>query len=237
MCTVTYIPVGDTCFVTSNRDEKPDRQRALPPSVVTMQTGRLLFPRDADAGGSWFIVHEKGNVLVLLNGAGIRHEPQPPYRKSRGLVLLELADQDSPLSCFASIGLQGIEPFTLVLLEKGRLYQCRWDGFSRQHKMLDADSPHIWSSVTLYDDEMIAARKRWFDEWLFKNAFADQDAVIGFHLMNRSDLLVTVSITSLQYDRSGALLRYLDTGDGMPHHPDGSYLHRLPFVHVTTEPV
>lgn len=169
MCTVTYIPVGKSVFITSNRDERSGRAPALYPAVYTGLTGRLLYPKDAQAGGSWFALHERGHILVLLNGAFIRHIPQPPYRKSRGLVLLELTDCLSPLDGFLSMALDGIEPFTLILLEGEKLHECRWDGMVKHHLRVSADQPHIWSSVTLYGPGVSEKRRRWFDEWLLKD--------------------------------------------------------------------
>src|SRR5258708_172671 len=108
MCTVTYIPARDGFFLTSNRDENSGRPPAVPPFLYPMKTGSILFPRDAQAGGSWFAVHENGNALVLLNGALTRHQPAPPYRRSRGLILLELADTVHPLYRFGEMDLLGI---------------------------------------------------------------------------------------------------------------------------------
>ncbi|MEJ0104485.1 MAG: hypothetical protein WDO19_18810 [Bacteroidota bacterium] len=36
------------------------------------------FPKDGNAGGTWFAVHENGNVIVLLNGGFKFHESAPP---------------------------------------------------------------------------------------------------------------------------------------------------------------
>jgi hypothetical protein len=225
MCTVTYIPSRDGFFITSSRDENKGRSRAIPPSYYAMKTGRILFPRDAQAGGSWFAVHENGNALVLLNGARVRHQPAPPYRRSRGIILLELADTDQPLAHFRKMDLDGIEPFTLVLAEGGLLYECFWDGISAQHSRIDAARPHIWSSVTLYDAAAIAQRRKWFEEWLRENQEPAQDKILEFHqsagegdrynglLMHRDDHMLTVSISSLQSHPAEGVLRYLDIND------------------------
>jgi len=221
MCTVTYIPAGDKTFLTSNRDERRLRRPALPPAVHRLRTGRILFPRDAEAGGTWFAVHENGNVLVLLNGAFIPHSSQAPYRRSRGLILLDLADSESPLQTFRDLPLQGIEPFTLVLLEKGRLYACRWDGQEKKEEQPDPSLPHIWSSVTLYTPEVIDQRRGWFETWLLENPTPLQDDVLQLHTrtgddprndlrMDRDGRLLTLSITSLERTSGAADLQYLD---------------------------
>src|SRR5688572_20600569 len=123
MCTVTYIPVNDSFFFTSNRDEKDWRTPALPPSVNEHHSGKILYPKDSNAGGTWIAGHENGNLVVFLNGAFVAHTPQPPYRKSRGLVLLDLIDHSTPFNSFLAINLNNIEPFTAVVRDNGRLFE------------------------------------------------------------------------------------------------------------------
>lgn len=53
MCTVTYIPQENNNFIlTSNRDEAYGR-KTLAPSFYTIDGVKMLFPKDAVAGGSW----------------------------------------------------------------------------------------------------------------------------------------------------------------------------------------
>jgi hypothetical protein len=230
MCTVTYIPVDNKTIITSNRDEKQWRLPAVAPALYAMRTGKILFPRDADAGGTWFATHMNGNVVVFLNGGMVRHKPKPQYRKSRGLVLIELVDGDSPYSNFLDCDLRNIQPFTAIIFEQGRLFECRWDGENKKHAELNKDQPCIWSSVTLYDDKVIRKRKKWFEEWLEKNPSPSQEDILHFHqftgdgdkhndlLMNRNGHVFTVSITSIQIDKDAALMQYLDFKNQQTHH-------------------
>ncbi|MEP7259187.1 MAG: NRDE family protein, partial [Flavitalea sp.] len=121
MCTVTYIPVGNTIFLTSNRDEQNRRLPALPPEMYNLCSGNLIFPKDGDAGGTWIAIHENGNAIVFLNGALVGHTSEPPYRKSRGLILIDLIDHITPFNSFLAINLNRIEPFTAVILDNGHL--------------------------------------------------------------------------------------------------------------------
>ena len=93
MCTVTFIPAKDRIYLTSNRDEKHWRTAALPPAAYEFDSGKMLFPKDGDAGGTWVAAHENGNAIVFLNGGLVAHVPNPPYRKSRGLILLDLLNR------------------------------------------------------------------------------------------------------------------------------------------------
>src|SRR5258706_5870429 len=128
MCTVTFIPGKEKVYLTSNRDEKHGRSPAVPPQGYDFISGKIYFPKDGTAGGTWFAVHENGNIIVVLNGIFKFHEPAPPYRKSRGLIVLELLEHESPFNVFRSISLDEIEPFTLVIWEEDELFECRWDG-------------------------------------------------------------------------------------------------------------
>src|SRR3954452_11244435 len=128
MCTVTYIPSGGKKFITSNRDEKTFRKKALPPQLYLHDAMRLIYPEDGDAGGSWIALNENSNVAVLLNGGFEKHISKPPYRKSRGLVFLDIIKHASPVNYFLDFNLSEIEPFTVIILEQNKLFECRWTG-------------------------------------------------------------------------------------------------------------
>jgi len=224
MCTVTFIPSGDKLYITSNRDEKHGRSSALPPAVYPFASGNLLYPKDRDAGGTWIAAHENGHAIVLLNGGFVRHTPQPPYRKSRGLVLLELIDSVNPVKQFQTVPLQQIEPFTAVIWSNGQLHECRWDGAQKHHTRLRIAEPHIWSSATLYDECVVAKRKSWFDAWLqsCKTELPAPEDILHFHQftgdgdshndlrMNRNGQVFTVSVTLLELSADVTNMHYLD---------------------------
>jgi len=222
MCTVTFIPVKEKVFITSNRDEKHWRSVATAPAVDTMKTGKILFPKDTHGGGTWFAVHENGNAVVFLNGAWQKHIPEPPYRKSRGLILLDFADSELPLKSFDENNLENIEPFTAIIWQDGKLSECRWDGSIRYSREMEVAVPHIWSSVTLYDDPTIRRRRYWFEEWMKKNPAPTQEEIFHFHqftgdgdkhnylLMNRNNMVFTVSITAATFTDELVTMRYTD---------------------------
>ena len=90
MCTVTYIPSNkDSYILTSNRDESPQRASAEIPKKYKIFDQDIFFPRDPQAGGTWIASSEENYTLCLLNGAFKKHKWNPPYRMSRGLVLLD----------------------------------------------------------------------------------------------------------------------------------------------------
>lgn len=229
MCTVTYLPAKENLHITSNRDEKNRRTDAFAPAVYQSPSGRIMYPKDGDAGGTWISGHENGNVVVFLNGGFVAHTPRPPYRKSRGLVLLDLIGHPTPYTAFQSVNLHNIEPFTAVIRDNAILFECRWDGEQKHTTELDALAPHIWSSVTLYDTETIAKRKGWFDEWVAVNSEPTQEEILHFHQftgdgdshndlkMNRDGNMLTVSITSIEINNNGLGMNYLDLKNQEQH--------------------
>ena len=222
MCTVTFIPVEKKVFLVSSRDECHTRKDALKPAFYKIPGGKLLYPKDTEAGGTWIALHENGNAVVLLNGGKKAHDADPPYRKSRGLVLLDLVAAPSPSALFLSMDLDNIEPFTVVCLDSGRLWEAVWDGEHRSVSRKDEKKPQIWSSVTLYDQSARAMRENWFEEWLVKKTAPSMNDVLDFHrntgdgnlhndlLMNRGGHLYTVSITAMEIGKTKGEMVYLD---------------------------
>ncbi|MEP7108198.1 MAG: NRDE family protein [Ferruginibacter sp.] len=233
MCTVTFIRVDDSFFLTSNRDEKVQRSQALPPKVYQVNETALLYPKDADAGGTWIALKDNSTAGVLLNGAFTNHPPKPIYRRSRGLILIDILAVSNPLAWFSVISLEAIEPFTLILFQAFNLYECRWDGDKKYTKQLSIDQGQIWSSATLYDKVVQSKREEWFVKWLGRNTRPTQADIFNFHQfagdgdeqndirMNRDGQLFTVSITGIQITRKNGIMNYLDLKDG------GTYLKKL----------
>jgi hypothetical protein len=214
MCTVTFFPLqGGGFILTSNRDERLSRSDTLPPVVYTETTERLYYPRDQESSGTWIACSASGKTFCLLNGGFEYHKSEPPYRKSRGLVLLEMLQASDPETYLKQEDLTGIEPFTLVMVQNNQgniqLKELRWDGKIPHLKLLDSAFPHIWSSATLYGPEIRKAREDWFFRWLKENPRPEQHDLLHFHrfggsgdgendlVMKRSNDRQTISITSV----------------------------------------
>lgn len=222
MCTVSFIPSNGKFHLTSNRDEKSTRLPALAPLIYKMDTCNLLFPKDANAGGTWVALKDNGDAAVLLNGGLHPHVQQTAYAKSRGLVLLDILQNKQPYHCFTEYDCSNIEPFTLVLFCSYKLYECIWDGVQKHVQQLDVAKPYIWSSVTLYSPEVIAKRKQWFVDWISQTEKPLQDEIFHFHrftgegdsandfFMNRNNETKTVSITSICIDAGEYEMMYWD---------------------------
>jgi uncharacterized protein with NRDE domain len=206
MCTVSFVPVKDTVIITSNRDENVLRQHAAAPAFHSLKNRKVIFPKDQKAGGTWFAAGDDGVVGVLLNGAFKKHIAKPPYRKSRGLVLLEIIEADAPLRFFTALDLENIEPCTIILFQYGSLYELRWDGNNKHERSLDTSRHHIWSSSTLYAEEVIENRERLFEQFIKAEKNITPELVRDLHgddhgddqngfVINRQTGIKTFSIT------------------------------------------
>ena len=223
MCTVSFIPVKEKFFITSNRDEKLTRKNAVTPGMFIYKDQKLFFPKDADAGGTWIVMKENGDAAVLLNGAFICHNAEPPYRLSRGIILLDIISSERPSVAFTKMNLQDIEPFTLVLLENNCLYEFRWDGTEKYCKQLNVNRPYIWSSATLYNGFVVKKREQWFASFLNDHPTPTQQDILKFHqftgdgdkhndlLMTRDGVYTTLSITSIMLTKDRGCIKYEDT--------------------------
>jgi len=226
MCTITYLPLGSSSYIlTSNRDEGAYRKIALPPEKYTVHNMAVYFPKDMEANGTWFAAAETKFTLCLMNGAFERHKHNPPYRLSRGIMLLDFFIYRDVDAFISQYDFNGIEPFTLFIIEQSpdvKIHEICWDGKKVHYITNDASVPHIWSSAQLYEKEVIRGREVWFDAWLkAKNEFT-MEKIILFHktggdgnsytdlLMNRDGKVFTVSITSVKREENKGLMHYED---------------------------
>lgn len=219
MCTVSFVCVDGNAIITHNRDEKVARPAALPPEKYVIGTKNIYFPKDPQAGGTWYAVTETGVVLVLLNGAEEKHVTKKAYNKSRGLIVLDLISSNSPFDAWKTIDLTGIEPFTCVLYQDKNLYQLRWDEVHKTVVLLDTHQCYIWSSATLYPKEVRDRRAFLFENFLQHNA-ASAASLYEFHrytkaddpenglIINRNNEMKTLSITQTVIQDNYVVLSY-----------------------------
>ena len=227
MCTVTFVCSGNKKIITSNRDEQVIRQ-AIEPKKYLVGNKNITFPKDPKAGGTWYAVDEFGNVLVLLNGAAEKHEWHPPYRKSRGIILLDILSAKVPSEMWNQIDLDNIEPFTLVLFQNhADLFQMRWDGNQKSTVVLNPDENHIWSSATLYPKEIREKREKWFAKFMDGRTSVSEDDLFQFHrytkkdnsenglVIDREGFLKTISITQTIINADAIVMKHFDLVDNI----------------------
>jgi uncharacterized protein with NRDE domain len=221
MCTVSFVNSNGKIIITSNRDEQVARP-AVEPSNYLVNQKKLFFPKDPKAGGTWYVVDDVSNVLVLLNGAEKKHQHHPPYKKSRGLIVLDIFSSDSAISTWQTINLDNIEPFTLVLFQDQKLYQLRWNGTEKSKQELNTNQNHIWSSSTLYSKDISEQRANWFSTFLNNKPQITFQEMFRFHrytepenpqhglIINRNDTLKTLSITQTVIEQNKITVMHHD---------------------------
>ena len=227
MCTVTYLPqVGNSFILTSNRDEDVYREVALPVNKYTTDKNWIYYPKDQKAGGTWIASGSNGFTVCLLNGAFNAHQTTGNYKKSRGLVVLDFFNYTSQYDFINEYDFLGIEPFTLIFVKHHSetnigLCELRWDGVKTHHSNYDASLPHIWSSVTLYSNDVIQQRQTWFNTWVNNNVFT-KESILMFHNLGgngdkENDLIInrnqkkTVSICCIQrFNANETDITYVD---------------------------
>jgi uncharacterized protein with NRDE domain len=222
MCTVSFVKTQNKIVITSNRDEQVVRPSAIAPQSYTINSKNIFFPKDPKAGGTWYAVSESGTVVVLLNGADEKHKIKPSYKRSRGLIVLDIISENSAIDAWKTIDLQDIEPFTLVLYQDEKLYQLRWNEIEKSTIALDANLPHIWSSSTLYSQEIRQERADWFFNYMKANPEITSDKLLHFHqhtegensqnglVINRENTMKTLSITQSVLDVKDIFLAHHD---------------------------
>ena len=223
MCTVTYLALKDNNFIlTSNRDEDPKR-KTIAPKTYCEEGVKLTYPKDELAGGTWIGLSEKHRLICLLNGGFTKHKRAESYRMSRGVIVKQLLKVDNPFEMIENFNFEGIEPFTIVLVDwvyELKAYELVWDGVEKHFQEL-GNEPKIWSSSTLYGEEMKQLRREWFSEWLNTTEEINQLNIVNFHqdetrgtpeisLKMKRSYVETVSITSVVKKDNELTMTYYD---------------------------
>ncbi|MFC0264370.1 NRDE family protein [Fontibacter flavus] len=225
MCTVTYIPTSDGFILTSSRDENPEKE-TLSPAFYQFEDKTLAYPKDLSGKGTWIAVDHRGHTSCLLNGAMEKHIKKEKYRKSRGILVLESLLCRNFSDFYRSIDLEGIEPFTMVMVEPGtesviNPIILRWNGETKHLKAPNSKEPFILSSSTLYNLKAKKIRQNWFDNWINTKSISPQ-SILDFHnrkhgldpeidiLMKLPNGIETVSISQIHYHNSKIDFKYLD---------------------------
>lgn len=221
MCTVTIFHKGNNDFVlTSNRDEAPNR-KSISPKIYNENSIKMLFPKDELAGGTWIGVSEKNRLICLLNGGFVKHTRKDSYQFSRGVIVKNLLASDDVVASIENYNFTNVEPFTIVIADWNtnlQFFELVWDGEESHFNKLPLETK-IWSSSTLYSDEMKKERHQWFDEFNKSNKLTSKRA-LDFHstetenktfgiIMNR-EFVKTTSITQVEKTNDTLSMNYFD---------------------------
>ena len=176
MCCVTIYKTKDQKLViTHNRDEQISRHQSSNEIITEMINDRKVWmPKDQTSKGTW--VATNGELTgCILNGYEVNHIKKTKYKASRGTIiplLFQINNVDKFIQEFDPIG---YEPFTLLIIaQKKGIVEYGWDEQKINVKYLDTNKSHIYSSSTLYNDEVRKYREQLFFNWL-KNDSSEND--------------------------------------------------------------
>lgn len=213
MCIVTYLPTNDGFLLTSNRDECVIRaSETISINQYKHNDNLLTYPKDKYSNGTWIAFNNLNAVAVLLNGAFQKHQKSDEFKYSRGSVIIELLQSKDPFNRIKNFCFKGFEPFTLIVIYDKQLIEFRWDNTDLIETTHNLNCKLIWSSVTLYSDEIYLKNK---------SDFLNNDLdVLVFHSSNKYELLFpseskksnikTVSITQIEFKLNKLKMRYLN---------------------------
>lgn len=213
MCTVSYIPTNDGFYLTSNRDESPDRE-TLQIQEIKLSNGNIVnAPIDVEKKGTWIASDKTGKVACLLNGGFEKHKRKLPYRKSRGYFVLEAFEYNSFSEFINKTDLNNIEPFTIILVDNF-LQVLVWDGEKKHRLMQDKSVPQLWSSCTLYTNNDHKKKHHFFMDSL-KETKVNSKSIMEMHGLNTDTVFIlnkpkvkTVSITQFVMNSKKSELMY-----------------------------
>ncbi|MDN3596756.1 NRDE family protein [Zunongwangia endophytica] len=170
MCTVSIFPENKNSLsfvLTFNRDEAFDRE-TFAPKFENVNRCEMIFPKDGVAGGTWLGVSAQKRLIGIMNGEFTAHKRNPPYRKSRGVVVKEFLAVEDVFDYADQYNFEGIEPFTMIIVEWSSsliITELVWDA-KKLHIKNVAHKPRIWSSSPLYDSGMKLKRENWFQKFI-----------------------------------------------------------------------
>ena len=179
MCTVTFIPTKEGFVFSSNRDEDPQRAAQ---NLVEDERGdlKVYFPQDKGASGTWFAYSNADQFACVLNGAFEPHQRKEFYTMSRGIMALAYFDYTTIDEFIHAFNFEGMEPFTLILYNKGDFKELKWDEVELHVRSLSVQDIHLWSSATLYNQEWWLDRSVNFKEFVARKQ-PNQVGIMDYH--------------------------------------------------------
>lgn len=166
MCIVSIFSKKNGDFIlTHNRDESHLRPTSKEVSTQKIHQQIYTSPNDLVSGGTW-IFHSEKYVACILNGEYVKHSHQPPYRKSRGLVLLDILKHSDFDTFFIEENFDKIEPFTMIVVDRSSLKKniLVWDGKEKHLENVSDLNLIVRSSSPLYNTSEKSAHQAKFEQ-------------------------------------------------------------------------
>lgn len=187
MCCLTIVKTQHHNIVfTHNRDEQWSRQtRGTFVQEYWFGNKKIWMPKDSLVDGTW-IGSDGTRAAAILNGYKINHLKKEKYRTSRGTIIPQFLKKPDIQKFLESFDPSGIEPFTLIVADnKKYITEIGWDEKEIHITKHNVESPMIFSSFTLYDDDIQQKRKNLFLSLVTTQT--NQDDLWQFHKTKGED--------------------------------------------------
>lgn len=211
MCSLSVVTVANgSTVLTHNRDEAISRQHSAKTLAKTLINDKYaIMPIDPVSKGTW--IGSNGTIsAALLNGYQQLHVKKSSYSKSRGVIIPALLAYGTLQDFINNFSFEGIEPFTLIMLQDQCLMELGWDELKVHTNKLEFGAFHFYSSYTLYEQKTIDNRKNHMIDFL-RDKELTADLVLDYHRLSGedhnqylnvsfTDQLKTVSLTQIILD-------------------------------------
>lgn len=155
MCIVSFYKEEDQILLTHSRDESIYRTTSTNIEKREWYGKTYYSPVDHEKNGSWIFYSEQ-YLACILNGGKIKpKELKPSYRRSRGLVLLDILKYNEVEEFIENEDLTGIAPFTILIHDRknNKTFLLFWDEIQLDINDLSDETFIFRCSSTLYSFE------------------------------------------------------------------------------------
>src|SRR5699024_7438032 len=104
-----------------------------------------------------------------------------PFKKSRGIVVLDSLKYPDLEKFYDEYPLNGVNSFTLISVGNDQMTTFSRDGQKRHKREVSSEMPHIWASPRLYTDHWQKRRKFWLRNFLSSHPGPTPEEVLQFH--------------------------------------------------------
>lgn len=212
MCIVSFYKENDQVLLTHNRDESIYRTASTSIEEREWEGKKYHSPVDKHKNGTWIFYSEQ-YLACILNGGKIKPQViKPTYRRSRGLILLDILRYEKVEDFIQNEDLSGIAAFTILVHDRKneKTFLLFWDEIQLEINDLSAQSFVFRCSTTLYSFEKMSELEKKFPKF----SISSPDELFKLHdqiRMKPGDVALekaTTSITQIFANNSSINMKY-----------------------------
>ncbi|MBF0596617.1 NRDE family protein [Faecalibacter rhinopitheci] len=201
MCIISFYKQNDEIILTHNRDESIHRIASPSVEQKFWEGNEYYAPLDEEKKGTWIFYSENYIACILNGGKEKPVETKTNYKKSRGILLLDILKYNSVIEFCKAEDLTNIAPFTILVheIKNKKTYLLFWDEKQLNCNDLSDVNFVFRCSSTLYSfNDMVKFEKK-FPK--FNNISPENIMKIHYSLMMKDGDIIkgkaTTSITQI----------------------------------------